>query len=113
MAKLKFAPQSKEVIKQTLEQRLPQYKYSFRGNLVICAKTSFTGAVVVPKKDGAVVNSNFPSMGATLFFVLFMFATGILVGLLVWLLVWKGGQDKVRVEVEGVLTQAFASQQAA
>ena len=114
MGKLKLASvPPKEVIKQTLEQRLPQYKYSFRGNLIVCAKTSFTGAICVPKKDGIVVNSNFPSMGATFLFVLFMFGTGILIGLLIWLLVFKGGQDKVRVDVEGVLQQAFAAQQAA
>ena len=113
MAKLKFATvPPKEVIKQTLEQRLPQYQYSFRGNLIVCAKTSFTGAIVVPKKDGVVVNSNFPSMGATILFVLFMFGTGILIGLLIWLIAFKGGQDKVRVEVEGVLAQAFAQQAA-
>ena len=112
MARLKFAPPSKEVIKQTLEQRLPQYQYSFRGGLIVCAKTSFTGAIVVPKKDGVVVNSNFPSMGATFLFVIFMFATGILIGLLVWLLAFKSAQDKVRVEVEGVLQQAFGQQAA-
>ncbi len=114
MAKVKFASvPPKEVIKQTLEQRLPQYKYSFRGKLIVCAKTSFTGAIIVPKKDGVIVNSNFPSMGATFLFVFFMFATGILIGLLIWLLVFKGGQDKVRVDVEGVMRQAFAEQQAA
>ncbi|MBA3504059.1 MAG: hypothetical protein M4D80_18530 [Myxococcota bacterium] len=114
MARLKFAAvPPKEVIKQTLEQRLPQYKYSFRGGLIVCAKTSFTGAIVVPKKDGVVVNGNFPSMGATFLFVLFMIGTGILIGLLIWLVAFKGGQDKVRVDVEGVLQQAFAQQQAA
>jgi hypothetical protein len=114
MGKLKLASvPPKEVIKQTLEQRLPQYKYSFRGNMIVCAKTSFTGAICVPKKDGIVVNANFPSMGATLLFVLFMIGTGILIGLLIWLIAFKGGQDKVRVDVEGVLQQAFAQQQAA
>ena len=95
-------------VKATLEARLPQYKYSYRGKLLICGKSSFIGAVVVPKKDGFVVNGNFPSMGATMFFVLLMFGTGILIGLLVWLIAWKGGQDKVRDEVEGVLKAAYA-----
>lgn len=114
MAKLKLQQvPTKEVIKQTLEQRLPQYKYSFRGSLIICAKTSFTGAVCVPKKDGIVVNGNFPSMGATFLFVIVLFGTGILIGLLLWLVLWKSGQDKVRDEVQGVLQQAFATAQAA
>lgn len=103
----------KEVIKQTLEQRLPQYKYSFRGNIIVCARTSFIGAMVVPKKDGLVINGNFPSMGATFVYVLLLFGTGILIGLLIWLLVWKGGQDKVRDEVQGVLQMAFGTAQAA
>jgi|MudIll2142460700_1097286.scaffolds.fasta_scaffold00811_3 hypothetical protein len=114
MGKLKLASvPPKEVIKQTLEQRLPQYKYSFRGNIIVCGKTSFVGAMVVPKKDGVVVNGNFPTMGATFVYVILLFGTGILIGLLIWLLVWKGGQDKVRDEVQGVLQQAFGAAQAA
>ena len=114
MGKLKLATvPTKEVIKQTLEQRLPQYKYSFRGKLLIAGKTSFIGAVVVPKKDGIVVNGNFPSVGATLVYVLLLFGTGILVGLLIWVAVWKGGQDKVRDEVQAVLAQAFGTALAA
>jgi hypothetical protein len=114
MAKLKLASlPSKEQIKQTLEQRLPQYKYSFRGSIVIAAKSSFVGAMVVPRKDGVVINGNFPSMGATLIYVLLLFGTGILVGLLIWFLVWKGGQDKVRDEVQSVLSAAFGVAQAA
>lgn len=114
MGKLKLAQvPPKEVIKQTLEQRLPQYKYSFRGSIVVCAKSSATGAMVVPKKDGIIVNGNFPSMGVTLLWTLFMIFTGILPGLLLWLIVWKGGQDKVRDEVMAVLGQAFGAQLAA
>src|SRR5688572_9218720 len=114
MGKLKLpSVPPKETIKQTLEQRLPQYKYSFRGNIIICEKSSFIGAMVVPKKDGVVINGNFPTMGATFIYVILLFGTGILVGLLIWLLVWKGGQDKVRDEVQGVLSAAFGAAQAA
>lgn len=114
MGKLKLASvPPKEVIKQTLEQRLPQYKYSFRGNIIVCAKSSFIGAMVVPKKDGVVVNGNFPSMGAMFVYIILLFGTGILIGLLIWLVLWKSGQDKVRDEVQGVLSQAFGVAQAA
>lgn len=109
MAKLKLAQvPSKEQIKATLEQRLPQYKYSFRGNMVIAAKSGFIGAVVAPRKEHIIINGNFPSMGATLLFVLIMFGTGILIGLLLWVIAWKGGQDKVRDEVESVLKATYA-----
>ena len=109
MSKLKLSPvPPKETIKQTLEQRLPQYKYSYRGNLVVCAKSSFIGAMVVPKKDGVVINGNFPSMGATFVYVLLLFGTGILIGLLIWVIAWKGGQDKVRDEVEAALKGQFS-----
>jgi len=102
---------TKEQIKAILEQQLPQFKYAYRANKVVdCQQTFFVGATVVPRKDGVVINSNFPSMGASLFFTLFMLATGILVGLLLWLLVWKGSQDKVRDQVARVLGQAFGAQ---
>src|SRR5687768_15721625 len=103
MAKLQLTQvPTKEQIKQTLEQRLPQYKYSYRGGMVIAAKSSFIGAVVAPRKNHVIINGNFPSMGATLFFVLLMFGTGILIGLLIWVVAWKGSQDKVRDEVQAV-----------
>jgi|SRR5688572_12771339 len=114
MAKLKLPTvPPKETIKQTLEQRLPQYKYTFRGNIVVCEKTSFIGAMVVPKKDGVVINGNFPSMGAMFVYIILLFGTGILIGLLIWAIAWKGGQDKVRDEVQAALQAAFGTAQAA
>lgn len=109
MAKLKLAQvPSKEQVKATLEQRLPQYKYSFRGNMVIAAKSGTVGAVIAPRKEHIIINGNFPSMGVQILFTLFMIFTGILVGLLLWLIAWKGGQDKVRDEVESVLKATYA-----
>jgi hypothetical protein len=100
---------TKEQIKAALEQHLPQYAYAFRiGKFVDCKQTFFVGATVVPKKDGIVINSNFPSPGANMFFTLFMLATGILIGLILWLVVWKGSQDKVRDAVGAVLKHVFA-----
>ncbi len=109
--KLQFAQvPTKEQIKAALEQHLPQFTYSFRiGKFVDCKQSFFTGATVVPKKDGIVINSSFPSAGANMFFTLFMFATGILVGLVIWLVVWKGGQDKVRDQIGRVLGQVFGA----
>ncbi len=109
--KLQFAQvPTKEQIKAALEQHLPQFTYGYRiGKFVDCKQSFFTGATVVPKKDGLVINSNFPSPGANVFFTLFMFATGILVGLVIWLIVWKPGQDKVRDQVGRVLGQVFGA----
>ena len=95
---------SNDEIKRVLEAKLPQFKYNIRLGRFVDAKKSFLiGASVLPKKDGVVVNGNFPSAGASMFFSLFMFATGILIGLILWLAVWRGGQNKVRDEVAGVL----------
>jgi hypothetical protein len=108
MAKLKLQQvPPKETIKQTLEQRLPQYQYSFRGNIIVCRKSAFIGAMVVPRKDQLIINGNFPSMGAMFVYIILLFGGGILIGLLVWLIAWKGGQDKVRDEVEATLKQAY------
>ncbi len=104
---------SKEQIKALLEQRLPQYKYSFRGKIVVVELTSFTGAMVVPRKDGVIINGNFPSMGAMFVYIILLFGTGILVGLLIWALVWRGGQNKVRDEVAGAMQQALGVARAA
>ena len=101
----------KEHIKAILEQHLPQYKYAFRvGKFIDCQKSFFTGATIVPKKDGIVINSNFPSAGASVIFTLIMFASGILIGLLLWLLVFKGGQNRVRDDVARVLAPALGAQ---
>ena len=99
--KLKMAqPPNKEQVKQCLEARLPQYKYSFRaGRMVDVQKSFLIGATVTPRKDGLIINGNFPSMGASLLWVVIIFGSGILIGLILWLALWKGGQDKVRDEV--------------
>ena len=110
--KLKMAqPPNKEQVKQFLEARLPQYKYSFRaGRLVNVAKTGFIGAVVLPKKDCLIINGNFPSTGATMLWVLLVFGTGVLPALLLWLMFWKGGQDKVRDEIVAAFKAQMAQQ---
>lgn len=69
--------------------------------------------MVVPRKDGLVINGDFPSMGAMFVYLILLFGTGILIGLLLWLVLWKGNQDKVRDEVQAVLSQAFGVARAA
>jgi len=95
-------------IQELLTRKLPKYKYSIRLGRFVDAKQSFLiGASVLPKKDGLVVNGNFPSAGASMFFTLFMLATGILIGLILWLAVWRGSQNKVRDEVAAILSNEF------
>lgn len=91
-------------LKARLERALPKYKYSIRlGRFVDAKQSFFVGASVLPKRDGLVVNGNFPSAGASMTFTLFMLATGILIGLILWLAVWRGAQNKVRDEVAAAL----------
>jgi hypothetical protein len=99
--KLKMAqPPNKEQVKQFLETRLPQYKYAFRaGRMVDVQKSFLIGATVTPRKDGLIINGNFPSMGASLLWVVIIFGSGVLIGLILWLVLWKGNQDKVRDDV--------------
>jgi len=100
---------TKEAMMAELQAKLPKYKYNIRvGRMVDCKQSFFVGATVLPKKNAVVVNGNFPSAGASMSFVLFMFATGILIGLIVWLAVWKGSQDKVAKEVAAVLGPMLA-----
>jgi len=95
---------SNEEVKALLEQKLPKFKYNIRlGRMVDAKQSFFIGATVMPKKDGLVVNGNFPSGGASMTFTLFMLATGILIGLILWLAVWRGSQNKVRDEVAEAL----------
>ena len=112
--KLKMAqPPTKEQVKQFLEARLPQYKYAFRvGKFVDVKKSYLIGATVVPRKDGLVINSSFPSASASMIFALLIFGTGILGGLLLWLILWKGAQDKVRDEVAEAFKREMGAQAA-
>ncbi|MGE0397443.1 MAG: hypothetical protein AB7T06_12025 [Kofleriaceae bacterium] len=109
--KLKMAqPPTKEQVKQFLEARRPQYKYGFRaGRMVDVQKSFLIGATITPKKDGLVINGNFPSVGASLVWVIIIFGSGVLIGLILWLALWKGAQDKVRDDV----AQAFKDEMGA
>lgn len=96
-------PSNEEMVK-LLSAKLPQYKYNVRlGRFVDAKKSFFIGASALPKKDGVVVNGNFPSAGASMTFTLLMIGTGILIGLILWLAVWRGQQNKVRDEVGAAL----------
>jgi hypothetical protein len=112
--KLKMAqPPNKEQVKQFLEARLPQYKYAFRaGRMVDVQKSFLIGATVLPRKDGLTINGNFPSVGASLLWVVIIFGSGILIGLILWLVLWKGAQDKVRDEVAEAFKREMGAQAA-
>jgi hypothetical protein len=95
----KTVPTNEQII-QILSKELPQYRYSVRlGKFVDVKQGFFVGASVIPKKDGVIVNGNFPSPGASMSFTLILLGTGILIGLILWLAVWRGGQNVVRDEV--------------
>lgn len=101
---------SNEEIKSRLEKALPKFKYNIRiGKMVDAKQSFFIGATVMPKKDGLIVNGNFPSAGASAFFSVLLFASGILIGLILWLAVWRGSQNKVRDEVGAVLKSEFGA----
>ena len=98
-------------IKAILEHHLPTYRYSVRlGRMVDCQKSFFTGATIVPKRDGIVINGNFPSAGASMVFTLLMLLTGILIMLIVWLAVFRSGQNRVRDEVARTLAPVLGAQ---
>lgn len=98
-------------VKAVLDAQLPQYRSSIRlGRMVDCQKGFFTGATIIPKRDGLVINGSFPSAGANMIFVLIMFASGILIGLLLWLIIWRSGQNRVRDEVARVLAPVYGAQ---
>jgi hypothetical protein len=94
-----------------LQHHLPQYRYNIRiGKFVDCQKSFFTGATIVFKRDGIVINPSFPSAGANMVFTLIMLLSGILIGIFLWLLVFKGGQNRVRDDVARVLGPALGAQ---
>ena len=97
-----------EAVKQKIESEFPEYTCSFRNkNMLIVKGSSTAGAIVMSRKNKAIVNEGFPTMGGQMLFVLCMIGLGILIPLIIYLAAFFPGQKAIRVKVGELIKKNY------
>ncbi len=87
-------------LKVKLAEKFPQYKISLRNKMLInVAKTNTVGCVVMVHKNKLIVNGNFPTMGASIAFSVFLVLLGIIIPLIIYFAVFHKKMKEVEKEV--------------
>src|SRR5688572_6479443 len=97
-----------EEVKQKIEAEFPNYTCKFRNkNMLVVSSSSTAGAIVMSRKNKAVVNEGFPTMGGQMLFVLCLIGLGILIPLIIYMAAFFPGQKKVRMDVAELIKKNY------
>ena len=97
-----------EDLKSKLAEKFPQYKISLRNKMLInVAKTNTIGCVVMVHKKKLIINGNFPTMGASIAFSVFLVLLGILIPLIIYFAVFHKKMKAVEKEVLDFVKQEY------
>jgi hypothetical protein len=97
-----------EEVKQKIESEFPQYTCSFRSkNMLVVKASSTAGAIVVSRKNKAIVNEGFPTMGGQMLFVLCIVGLGVLIPMIIYFSTMFKGQKAVRVNVAELVKKNY------
>ncbi len=103
------APSGEDVNKK-LTAKYPNYKvWNRQKSLIIVQKSGTAAATVLIRKNSILVNEGFPSMGATLLFVLCVVFLGILIPLIIYFAAFYSSQKAVRNEVAEYLKGEYGA----
>ena len=108
--KFKIEPGSIEFddMKSKLETKFPDYKFKVRQkNFLVAAKSGTIGTNILLRKNRLIVVGNFPSMGATMIFMLLVVLLGFVIPIIVYLAVFQSKMKKLEKEISGYLTEEY------
>ena len=108
--KFKIEPNSIEFegMKSKLEAKFPDYKFKVRQkNFLVAAKSGTVGTNILLRKNKLIVVGNFPSMGATMIFMLAVIFLGVIIPLIVYLAVFQSKMKKLEKEISGYLAEEY------
>lgn len=95
-------------LKAKLEAKFPDYKLSFRSkNLINIAKSSSVGCTVLVRKKSLIINGNFPSMGASMVFMLCVVLLGFIIPLIIYFAAFHTKMKVVEKEVVAYVKQEY------
>ena len=108
--KFKIEPGSIEFddMKSKLETKFPDYKFKVRQkNFLVAAKSGTIGTNILLRKNRLIVVGNFPSMGATMIFMLLVVLLGFVIPIIVYLAVFQSKMKKLEKEISGYLAEEY------
>lgn len=108
--KFKIEPDSIEFddMKTKLEVKFPDYKFKVRQkNFLVAAKSGTIGTNILLRKNRLIVVGNFPSMGATMIFMLLVVLLGFVIPIIVYLAVFQSKMKKLEKEISGYLAEEY------
>jgi hypothetical protein len=94
-------------MKSKLEAKFPNYKFNVRAkNFLIAAKSNFIGANIVLRNNRLIIAGNFPTIGASLLFVLLIFIS-LLIFALIYLIAFHPKMKAVEKEIAEFLKTEY------
>ena len=95
-------------MKSKLETKFPDYKFKVRQkNFLVAAKSGTIGTNILLRKNRLIVVGNFPSMGATMIFMLLVVLLGFVIPIIVYLAVFQSKMKKLEKEISGYLAEEY------
>ena len=92
-----------------LQERFPEYQFSFRGpKVIVIGRGKIAGALIVGEKKKFVrINEGFPTMGGQLLFLFSILMLGVLIPFVVYLAAMKPKQVKLRNNVADYIRMEY------
>lgn len=108
--KFKIEPDSIvfDEMKSKLETKFPEYKFKVRQkNFLVAAKSGTIGTNILLRKNKLMVVGNFPSMGATMIFMLCVVLLGFILPLIIYLVAFQSKMKKLEKEISAYLSEEY------
>ena len=99
-----------DMLKADLEANFPQYSFAVRSkNFLVGKKSSSIGANILLKRSKIMVAGNFPTMGQTMLFMIFVILLGVLIPLIIYLIAFHSKMREFEKEIAAFLQEKYGN----
>ncbi len=108
--KLKIEPNliNFDEMKAKLEAKFPNYKFNVRQrNFLVAAQSGTIGTNILLRDRALIIAGNFPSMGASMLFMLAIIFLGVIIPLIIYFAAFHGKMKKLEKEIAEFLKAEY------
>ena len=98
-------------VTEKLQAKFPNYTFKMRGKqFLVCSQSSSIGANIIIRKGNFNIFGNFPSVGATMIFMLCVVLLGFLLPIIVYFAAFHSKMKKLETKIGTFLKGEYESQ---
>ncbi len=95
-------------MKAKLEAKFPNYKFNVRQrNFLVAAQSGTIGTNILLRDRALIIAGNFPSMGASMLFMLAIIFLGVIIPLIIYFAAFHGKMKKLEKEIAEFLKAEY------